>query len=561
MKKWELLSLFAIFFVAIFIRLYPLTQYEIWGSDTGEYYAITTQLSSDGYVSTDYEGWGFGYPYFPGMYYLSAAVHLLSGVDILNSLIIMIPLFAAFSVLLVFFIAKILFRSIGVGLLASAFVAVAMPHVFATSHPMPGSLGDVMLLLSFLLLILSFKSEKFIPLLLLSAIALTITHHLSSYFLFISILGGLFLREILAHEDKKDTRFIWAFLIFFLTILILYWTVIATPFADRVVSSAFDLPSWVVLCSGYVAILLAFILIKIRRRINWTYEPKYPKPWAQFAKYLAWVLVLFLVLIIVTVASIPGTDIRLDPVILLLFSPFIILASLGSMGPGYSRFFENGMIIYGWILAIFLSIFIAIATANHVLLPYRHPQYMMAPLALFMAIGVMKTYKVMSKENGLRKSIVVGLIIVLLGLTALSSYPPKEIMGGFQEGTSSADMQAVFWAREELTKGATVATDHRMSSMLFGFANLNATWDEADRTLHASSYEECMDELESIRTPSGEKSIDYILLDDDIKEGAALLQWENAKPMSKEAREKFQIWPFIKLYEANGVEIYGLVAE
>ncbi|UCG69094.1 MAG: hypothetical protein JSV09_15130 [Thermoplasmata archaeon] len=561
MKKWVLLSLIVVFFVAIFIRLFPLTQYEIWGSDTGEYFQITSQLSSDGYVSTDYDGWGFGYPYFPGIYYLSASVHFLSGMDILYSLIIMIPLFAAFSVLVVFFMAKVLFKSNGVGLLASAFLAVAMPHVFATSHPMPGSLGDVLFLFSILLLILSYKNDKFIPLLILSAMALTITHHLSSYFLFISVFGGLFLKEMLRHEDKKDTRLYWAFLIFFLTILILYWTIIATPFSDRVVSSAFDIPSWVVFCTGYIAILLAYILVKLRRRINWTYEPRYPKPSVQFGKYLAWIFVLFLVLVIVTVASIPGTDIRLDPVILLLFSPFIILASLGSVGPGYSRFYENGMTIYGWILAIFLSIFLAIATANHVLLPYRHPQYMMAPLALLMAIGVVKIFKAMSDDKGLKKRLVVGLLIVLLGLTALSSYPPKEVMGGFQEGTGKADMQAVFWAREYLTKGATVATDHRMSSMLFGFANLNSTWDEADKTLHASSYNESKDEIHNIKIPSGEKSIDYVLLDDDIKEGAALLQWENAEPMSTEAQEKFDKWPFVKLYEANDVEIYGLVGE
>ena len=75
-----------------------------------------------------------------------------------------------------------------------------------------------------------------------------------------------------------------------------------------------------------------------------------------------------------------------------------------------------------------------------------------------------------------------------------------------------------------------------MSSMLFGFAQLNATWDEAYNTLHASSYEEYEDELESVKTPSGKKRIDYVLLDDDIKKGLALRQWENAQPMSQKAQ-------------------------
>ena len=70
MKKWVMLSLFMVFLLAMFMRLFPLTQYAIWGSDTGEYFHITSQLTSDGYISTDYDGWGFGYPYFPGMLYL-----------------------------------------------------------------------------------------------------------------------------------------------------------------------------------------------------------------------------------------------------------------------------------------------------------------------------------------------------------------------------------------------------------------------------------------------------------------------------------------------------------
>ncbi len=184
----------------------------------------------------------------------------------------------------------------------------------------------------------------------------------------------------------------------------------------------------------------------------------------------------------------------------------------------------------------------------------------MPPLALVIGLGMVMMFNNLSEDNkSYKKILVVGLMGVLLGLTTLSAYPSKEVMGGFQEGTSQEDMQAVFWARESLNKGATVATDHRMSSMLFGFASLNATWDEADKTLHASSYEECRDEIERISIPSGEKPIDHVLLDNDIKSGVALLQWENAEPMSLEAKKKFEIWPFIKLYEANGVEVYGIV--
>lgn len=560
MKKWVILSLFAIFFMAVFMRLYPLTQNAIWGSDSGEYYYISTQLTSDGYVSTDYDGWGFGYPYFPGMFYLSGAFHFLTGIDIFWALILVIPVVASLSVLLVFFIGKLLFKSDGAGLLASAFVALAMPHVFATSHPMPGSLGDVLLLSSTIFLLLSFKNKKFIPMLILSSLVLIITHHLSSYFFFIAVLGGLFIVELLRKEEKKDTRFYWIFLIFFLTILILYWTIFTPPFTEKVVSSAFDLPPWAVFSIGYVSLFLAFVLIKLRRRINWAYKPKFPKAHKQIMLFLLLLFILLFVLFFMAFIKIPGTDIQLNPEVALLFSPLIIFLAFTSVGSGYLRFFRGGMAVYGWIVALVLSLLIAMVTSNRVLLTYRHPQYLMPPLALLIGLGMVMMFNTLNEDKKrFKKVLVVGLMGVLLGLTSLSAYPSKEVMGGFQEGTSQEDIQAVFWARESLTKGATVATDHRMSSMLFGFASLNATWDEADKTLHASSFEECNDEINRTSTPSGEKPIDYVLLDDDIKEGVALFQWENAEPMSLEAKRKFEIWPFIKLYEANGVEVYGMV--
>jgi hypothetical protein len=206
-----------------------------------------------------------------------------------------------------------------------------------------------------------------------------------------------------------------------------------------------------------------------------------------------------------------------------------------------------------------LSLLIGILTSSKVLLVYRHPQYIMLPVALLLGLGVVMIFRIInSHERDFKKAVIIGSIVILLGLAALSAYPPKALMGGFQEGTSADDMQGVAWAKYSLEGGATVATDHRMSSMLFGFGNINATWDSAFNTLHSSSYEESKDEIQNVSTPSGKKSINYVLLDEDIKEGVALLQWENAEPMSKEAQNKFKLAPFIKLYESNGVQIYGI---
>ena len=62
-------------------------------------------------------------------------------------------------------------------------------------------------------------------------------------------------------------------------------------------------------------------------------------------------------------------------------------------------------------------------------------------------------------KNRRRMILLAASITVLLLLTAASAYPPKDIMGGFQEGTSEDDMQAVYWAREKLDKDSTIASD------------------------------------------------------------------------------------------------------
>ena len=561
MKKWVQLALLAVFLCAAAIRIYPLFQYELWGSDTGEYYYITDQLASDGYVSTDYDGWGFAYPNFPGMYYIAGAAHLVLGIDLLLALIFVIPIVSALSVLITFFLGKMMFRNDGAALLASAIVAIAFPHVFATSHPMPGSFGDVLLLFSLLLLLASIKNRKFLIPLTLTGLALTVSHHLSAYFLFIMVLGAVFVTEILRKEEKGEAKWYWLFLVFFLTIQVLFWTVGAPDFTERVISSAFNVPLVALFGAGYLAIGMAYIIVKIRKKLKWSYVPRFPGFRMQAIKGWALVVALSVVLIYVTNVSVLGTDIDLPPETPFLFAPFILLTSLAAMGPDYVKFFRHGPALVGWMIAVLVSAFLGIMTTSHVLLPYRHVQYMVPPMALLGGFGfVMFATSGIEKKFSKRMFGVITVVIVL-ALAAAMAYPPKEVLGGFQEGTSHEDMQAVYWARESLPEDITVASDHRMSSMIFGFGRLNATWDSAQKTLHAPSYAECRDEIEGLDTPSGEKPIDYILLDNDIKEGAALLQWENARPMSQEAQDKFERAPFIKLYEAGGVEIYGLAAE
>ncbi|UCD91634.1 MAG: hypothetical protein JSV43_05120, partial [Methanobacteriota archaeon] len=78
MRKSTGFALLSIFLVAIFLRLLPLSRHLFWGADFGEYYFLTNDLVSSGNLTLPYFGWGFTYPYFPGMFILGGILGFTS---------------------------------------------------------------------------------------------------------------------------------------------------------------------------------------------------------------------------------------------------------------------------------------------------------------------------------------------------------------------------------------------------------------------------------------------------------------------------------------------------
>jgi hypothetical protein len=140
----------------------------------------------------------------------------------------------------------------------------------------------------------------------------------------------------------------------------------------------------------------------------------------------------------------------------------------------------------------------------------------------------------------------------------MNSYPTLEIVSGFEEGTTDKELEACLWVRESLPENATVVSDHRMSSMIFGFGELNSSWDYTPQTFHGESFDEMEEEAAGVGLPSGTKRIDYVMISKPMRKGVTLKQWEPAKPMSKNASEKFEKAPFIKLYDNGEVQLYGV---
>ena len=83
----------------------------------------------------------------------AAGVFGTVGLGTMDAMIWFIPALASFIVLPIFLIALRAFGDRRAALASAAVLAVASPSVFITSHPMPGSIGDLLALMLFLVLL------------------------------------------------------------------------------------------------------------------------------------------------------------------------------------------------------------------------------------------------------------------------------------------------------------------------------------------------------------------------------------------------------------------------
>ncbi|MEW6070222.1 MAG: hypothetical protein AB1485_06350 [Candidatus Thermoplasmatota archaeon] len=555
MKKYLYFGLLAALLVGITIRLLPLFNCSIWGSDTGEYYELTKRLVEKGSFSFDYEGWGIAYPYFPGLFSLIGSESLILSSNLLTTLLITIPTLSALSVILVFIITYEIFKSAKAGLVSAALLSIAIPHVFTTSHAMPGALGDFLLILAILLFIKSYQSRKFLALFFLTTIALIIAHNLSSYFLLITLILFVFLRELLSIKiNVKELRFELPAIVFLFLATVTHWLYVAGPFRE-VIKEAFNLAPEILILFALIIFGFMALFVKLRRKLFVKeYFPKTPSYKRTLVTYSLGLIIGFGVVLISVFVKFPATTIQIDKIAILLFTPSIILFCFAVFSTAFARHYKNGFFLFSWLFAIALSFLLGVATDNKVIIPYRHLQYLVVPFVIFAGFGILKFIE-LAKRKKIARIFIVSSFAIMLMLSPFSCYPPKNVLGGFEEGTPTEDINSLVWAKEYLAQ-ETVASDHRLSSMLFVHSKCKCTWELAPGVFHATNFSACEKELLNATIPAGNFRIDYVILDEVIKQGVCLKQWEIALPMSKESLEKFAHKPFIKIYDDGFAQVY-----
>lgn len=542
-------ALLSITLLSVYLRLVPVMQYLYWGSDFGEYYGVTLTLSQGSHLPDPYLGWGVTYPEFPGLHVLVAAASW-AGLDLEAAAVLVVPVLAALVVIPVFLIAREVAGADGPALFAATLVAVAMPHVYTTSHAIPGALGDL-LFASSLLLVLRLREDGRLFLLLIPlSLALVVIHHLSSYFLIIVTFMVIFLRVFLRGVPFAEVRRETGFLTFLVAVNLAFWGLFTHRFREFL---GFERVPWWVTAVLLLALPLAIpLLTLLRQRLSWRYRPSIRPPTRSWKLYLASVVLGFVVLSALLFAAAPGTTILVTPEFLLFAAPLVPLFMLATPGRRLFDFLPGGILLTAAFSALLISWVIGATIAPTFLIPYRHLEYIAVVAAIFAGVGVASLLRV-CPPRWRRGAIVV--ILTLLVLSAATALPPRQAVGNHMEGVRAQEVNAVQWAGQRIW-GIT-ASDHRVSSMLFGFTGQRATWDLASLTLTAPTFEMARSEMAWVEDlPGGPGRVDFVLLDEDLIAGPTFLPWDPAIPMSEQALGKFLGGNYLKLYDDGYSQVY-----
>ena len=551
MRKSTASSLLAVIVLGLTLRLSPLTRFVYFGSDVGEYYRISRGLLATGQVALPYPGWGATYPYFPGMFFLVAGTSL-GGLELSGSLDLVVPALAALIPAIVFLLAARLVHEDRAALLAAALVAVAMPHAFQTAHAIPATVGEFLAVAALLLWLRLPRDPRTWGLLVPLTLALIVTHHLSAYILLVMLLIGLVLRSLMRSDAEPGVRAQIAYVGFLAVGSLAFWLGYAKTFRTSILMDVDVEPWWLPLAAFPILVGVLAGAVLIRRRLSWRYRPPYPTLRHALGGYAVALGAIYAILGSAVVFRILGTAIRLSPDVLWYFFPFFAFLALCGAGRKHLDFARGGLESGGWFLGLVLSAAFGAVVAPRVIIPYRHVEYMVVALALPVGSGFARLLDL--GDLGRRRLAAAGVAGLLVVGTALSAFPPTGLLVNYEEGARPAALDVSYWVGANAD--GLVATDHRASTLVFGFGGADATWDTAPLSIEAPDFATARAEMCRVGAPSGDRRVDYVLIDADLARGVQLSPFTPAAPLSGPARAKFSDPPYQKVYDSGYAQVY-----
>lgn len=570
----NLLLLLAAVLFTLFAVLYPLLGFTLFGSDSGEYYRLTQILLANGHLPVGqsftvggYRGWGYAYPDFPGLFLLAGAGAQGMGLSVFDALTILVPVLTALAILPLFLLFRRIFPQDAIAILGAALATVAMPRLFSLAHPAPLALGDLFAVGGLWLFVEGRRDPRYYGPLGLVGAALIVTHHLSSYFFLLSAIGSLLFLELwrpTAWSLRFPLREL-AFLGAFTSGMLLFWFDYASDFHGVITTGS--IPSALAndpvpfIALAWAALVIAGLLIRFRRaraarptafRVRLPTVDRIVRDGVIiFAGIVGGISLLLFV-------PLPGSTQQITPIALLWFLPFFVVAAF--LGGSRRTTTPSRIAPFGitWVAVLGFSAIFALATSNPVLLPGRHAEYMVIPIGILTATVIGYLLLRVEARYGRRGLVAAGTAVALLvGANAYIAYPPPAAFGGFQEGLSAQDATLWMWAGVALPPTTVVATDHPLSSMLFGFDGWYANWQFNSSTQNpfvGDNWSIVAAQLASMAVPHCpyRAPAQAVAIDATMTTGVALDPSAPALPLSPSAIAWFAKAPFVPIYENGG---------
>ncbi len=634
-KNWIFWSLILITGFAIVIRSIPAWTNAAWGCDFGIYLGLTKSVSETGMIFPAYTGWGSSYNEFPILYSINSFAHWITGIDILVIMPKLTPIFGGLSVLVFYFVARELLDDKKTAILSTLFFSVIPFHVYQTSHASPLTIGHFFMMLSMFFFLKFRKNSRFFIPLLISTVLLIMSHHLTTYFYLIILIFIVFLENAKAKTWTKSFKKDITYLLTTSTITFSYWAFIATSVYKGFMRSGFSIGgirigSIFVIILFYVIFFAMFWLIKVMRKhdniiknikfvISGIYKKiklalrmpilllgrkkdndgigsifwfdKFKNHNRYFLKFLLTLISSVLVMTIFTIINIPWINDTFTPESILYSFPFLVIIAFGVAGFSYTWRNKNGLFICGWMMAVMLSFGYAIISSNKILLPHRHIEYTMAPLAIIAVFGLggifsdpkyknllikfkrkkkflirrpSKKY-ILSIKNPLLQLFIILIIFVSLAATP---YLAHKALKASDERITTQDIAVIEWMSENLDKNLSmIASDHRLARMseAYGF---NTTKDETEKMWEAENLDEYIHEL--LGVGKNHSRITHVIIDNIMKYDVVHVHFGEIRYMSNETREdetmyaaydKFLQQHFNLIYRNESIELDSVTQE
>ena len=627
LKNW-VFWLILITSIAIIIRILPGWVNAAWGCDFGIYYGITKTVVETGAVFPPYTGWGSSYNEFPVLYVVNAFAQWLTGIDIFVIMPKLTPIFGGLSILIFYFFVYELMKDRKIALLSSLFLAVLPFHVYQTSHASPLTMGHFFMILSFYLFLKYRKNTKYTLPLLISTLLLIMSHHLTTYFYLIILIFMIFLENIKQKNWTTTLRKDVYYILISTSMVFSYWALIAKTVYEDFMGAGLSigvikLQGIHIIVLFYVLFFSMFWLIKfikkqnlfvenIKSKINgfssnfklvikkmipdsiMTHKKIGKVFWFKtknqssyfILKFFLMLFVFLFLMILFSIVKMPWTNFTFTSETIIYSLPLLVVASLAVSGFGYVYRQKKGLFICGWFLAVIISLCFALITNNSVILPDRHIEYIMAPIAVLGVYGLggifsdpsykelfsdlsIKKIKHLRKLYGWMKIsktlrftffVVTILLVLSLGSTVYVSYRSLNVA---VEEITNEDADIIKWMNENLDKNSSlIASDHRLARLAesYGF---NTTQDKTVNLWEAENISQYIDEL--IGVGKNHSCITHIIIDDKMKNEVVHVYFGIIRYMTNEtwtaAYDKFQKQPFELIYRNESKEINSKTKE